>query len=211
MSKKPMFTPSSYSVHDEALKEYSAEDVARAREEVERELAKKNKRLRAFEIAWTIISTIFAIISTAILLTKNWVDGVVSYVILSILIVYVLVFIVLCAMIYRHPDSGADIKIYGKAIKIFKALANIAFLVLTAMTMAALVKENHTLNLAQWVIFFGNMIVAGVKLVLKIVSLVRYLLMRHTAKNYSIRVTRYVDGEQQKKTFMDKHEEKKYE
>ena len=211
MSKEPMFTPSSYDPDSTTdLSEFSEEEIAKAREEVEKEHAKKNRRLRAFEIAWAVISTIFAIISTSILLVKNWVDGTVSYVILAILIVYILVFVVLCGLLYRKPYSNLNIKVYGKTIKIFKALANIAFLVLTAMTMVAMVKENHTLDFAQWVVFIGNMIVAGVKLIIKVVSFVRYLAHRHVAKNYSVQVTRYVDGKQQKKTFADKREEHKY-
>lgn len=206
-----MFTPSSYDPESKTdFSEFSEEEIEKARAEVDSEHAKKNKRLRAFEIAWSIISTVFAIISTSILLVKNWVDGVVSYVILAILIVYILVFIVLCGLLYRKPYSNLNIKAYGKIIKIFKVLANIAFLVLTAITMAAMVRENHSLNLAQWLVFIGNLIVAGVKLVIKIISLVRYIAHRHVSKNYSVQVTRYVDGEEQKKSFSDKREERKY-
>lgn len=210
MSKEPTFKPSTYDVHSNNLEGYSQEDVARAKEAVEREMAGKNKRLRDFEIAWTIISTIFAIISTSILLSKKWVEGVVSYVILGLLIAYVIGFIVMCAAIYRHPYNTSGLKVYGKALKIFKALANMAFLVLTLMTMIAIVKENKTLNVAQWLIFFGNLIVAVVQLIIKIISLVRFLAMRHTAKNYSVKVMRYVDGEEQKKTHKDIRYEKKF-
>ncbi len=210
MGKKARFTPSSYKEDDSALKAYSEDDIMHARAEVEREQAKKTKRLRAFNVAWAIISTVFAIISTSILLVKNWVDGVISYVILAILIVYVLVFMVLCALVYKRPDSNVSFEVYGKTIKIFKALANIAFLVLTAMTMVAMVKENGTLSLSQWAIFIANAIVATVKLVLKLASLVRFIINRHVAKNYSVQVTRYVDGSEQYKTMSDKRIEKKY-
>ena len=210
MSKEPTFKPSTYDVHSNNLEGYSQEDVARAREAVEREMAGKNKRLRDFEIAWTVISTTFAIISTSILLSKKWVEGVVSYVILGLLIAYVIGFIVMCAAIYRHPYSTSGFKVYSKALKIFKTLANMAFLVLTFMTMIAIVKENKTLNVAQWLIFFGNLIIAVVQLIIKIISLVRFLAMRHTAKNYSVKVMRYVDGEEQKKTRQDIRYEKKF-
>lgn len=210
MNQKTKFSPSSYSAHDDELKGYSQEDIDRAKHEVELEMAKKNKRLRAFEIAWAIISTIFAIISTSILLTKKWVDGVVSYIILGLLIAHVMIFIVLCAFVYKHPANTAGIKVYGKFVKIFKALANIAFLVLAAMTMAAIVKENKSLNFGQWVIFLGNMILAVVKLVIKIISLIRYFSLRHTAKNYSVKIERYVDGEAQQKTRADRRYEKKF-
>ena len=210
MGKKARFTPSSYKEDASALNAYSEDDVMHARAEVEKEQAKKNKRLRVFNAIWAIISTIFAIISTSILLVKNWVDGIISYVILAILIVYVLVFMVLCALVYKRPDSNVSFEAYGKTIKIFKALANIAFLVLTAMTMAAMVKENGTLSISQWAIFIGNAIIATIKLVLKFASLVRFIITRHVAKNYSVQVTRYVDGHEQHKTLADKREEKKF-
>ncbi len=211
MSEKPIFTPSSYHTNESALSsKYTEDEIMHARAEVEREQAKRHKRLHALEIAWAIISTIFAIISTAILLAKNWVEGAVSYAILGILIAYIIVFLVLCALVYKKPDSDLSFKVYGKTIKIFKALASIAFLVLTAMTMAAMVKENKHLDLAQWAIFIGNLLVAVVKLVIKLASLISYLTIRHTSKHYSVQVSRYVDGEEQKKTFADRHEEKKF-
>lgn len=210
MSNNVRFKPSSYKEDDSALQHYSEDDILNARVAVEKEQAKKNKRLRSFEIAWAIISTIFAIISTSILLVKKWAGGAVSYVILGILIVYVFVFMVLCALVYKKPNSNISFKAYDKAIKIFKALANIAFLVLTAMTMVAMVKENGTLSLSQWLIFLGNLLVATVKLVLKLVSLIRFIADRHIAKNYSVQVSRYVDGEEQHKTMADKRIENRY-
>ena len=210
MGKDVRFTPSSYRQDDSALKEYSEDDILHARAEVEKEQAKKNKRLRAFNIAWAIISTIFAIISTSILLVKNWVDGAVSYVILAILIVYVIVFMILCALVYKRPDTNVSFTAYGKTIKIFKALANIAFLVLTAMSMAAIVRQNGTLSISQWAIFIGNLLVATIKLVLKLASLIRYIINRRIAKNYSVRITRYVDGKKQQKTLSDRRTEKRY-
>ena len=211
MSKQPKFTPTAYHAeHSINSNEFTEDEIMSARAEVEKEFAKKNKRLRAFEIAWSIISTIFAIISTSVLLVKNWVDGALSYVILGLLIAYILIFLVLCGLLYRRPDYNLDFKAYGKVIKIFKVLANIAFLVLTAMTMVAVVRESKSLDLGKWAIFIGNLLVAFVKLVLNIVSTIKYIAFRHVAKNYSVRVSHFVDGEEQKKTFSEKHTEKKY-
>ena len=97
-----------------------------ARAQVEREIAAKKTRAQIFEEIWAIISTIFAIITTAILLAKNWVEGVMSYVILAVLCVYVLVFLMLCAFLYKKPASKVPIATYGKIIKLVKALTNIA-------------------------------------------------------------------------------------
>ena len=64
MSEKPIFTPSSYHTDESALSsKYTEDEIMHARAEVEREQAKRHKRLHALEIAWAIISTIFAIIS----------------------------------------------------------------------------------------------------------------------------------------------------
>ena len=141
---------------------------------------------------------------------KKWTSGVESYVILAILIVYILVFLVLCALAYKRPDSNVSFKAYGKAIKIFKALANVAFLVLAAITMAAMVRDHSLVNLTQWAVFIGNLLVATVKLVIKVISLIHFIIDRHIAKHYSVQVTRYIDGEEQHKTFADKRLENKF-
>ncbi len=212
MSKKAKFSPSSYKVHENSAlsAKYSEDEIMNARAQVEREFAKKDRHLRRFDIAWTIISTVFAIITTSILLAKNWVEGTVSYIILGLLIAYVLAFLVLCAVVYKHPESSASMKVYGKAIKIFKALTNLAFLVLTAITMVGILKSGEEFDFKRGVIFVGNAIVGVVKLVISLVSLARYISRRHIAKNYSVRVTSFKDGELQKKTAKDRRQENKY-
>ena len=206
-----MFSPSEYQKADTLLaKGYSEDDIMHARAQVEKEQAKNQKKLNRFEEVWAIVSTVFAIVSTAVLLAKNWVEGVLSYAILGILVAYILIFLVLCTMLVKKPGSKLNIKVYGKTVKIFKALANIAFLVLAAMTMASMVKENNSFSVSQWLVFVGNALLAVVKLVLQLVSFVSYLSNRHIAKHYSVQVTRYVDGRQQKKTAGDRRTEKKY-
>ena len=206
-----MFSPSEYKKADSlSYKNYSEDDIMHAKAQVEKELAQKERKLRRMDEAWAIISTIFAIISTSVLLAKNWVEGILSYAILGILIAYVMIFLVLCTMLIKKPDSNLNFKAYSKAVKIFKALANIAFLVLAAMTMASMVKENDTFDFSKWVVFIGNALLAVVKLVIAVVSLASYISRRHIAKHYSVQVTRYVDGKQQRKTASDRRKEKKY-
>ncbi|MBR4801062.1 MAG: hypothetical protein IK048_05305 [Clostridia bacterium] len=211
MSKKPTFTPSSYKeTENPILAKYSEDDIMHARAQVEREQAKKDRRLRRIDLAWTLISTVFAIVMTSVLLAKNWVEGALSYVILAMLVVYIVVFLVLCGLLYKRPHARVNFKAYGKAVKIFKALTNIAFLVLTAITMAGVVKETESLDVKKWAVFILNLIVGLVKLAISFASLIVYLKGLYTAKNYSVLVTRYVDGKQQKKTVSDKRAEKKY-
>ncbi|MBQ9276036.1 MAG: hypothetical protein IJ226_00395 [Clostridia bacterium] len=212
MSKKAKFSPSSYRVRENsALSEkYSEDEIMNARAQVEREFAKKDRHLRRFDTVWTIISTVFAIITTSILLAKNWVEGAVSYVILGLLIAYVAAFMVLCAVVYKHPENSGSMKAYGKAIKIFKALTNLAFLVLTAITMAGLLQSGEGLDLKRGFIFVGNAILGVVKLVISLVSLARFISRRHIARNYSVRVSNFRDGEMQRKTAGDRRKEKRY-
>lgn len=212
MSKKAKFSPSSYKKHESSAlsAKYSEDEIMNARAQVERESAKKDRRLRRFDIVWTIISTAFSIITTSILLAKNWVDGTVSYVILGLLIAYVVTFVVMCAVVYKHPESGASMKAYGKVIKIFKALTNIVFLVLTAITMVGILQSGEDFDFKRGFIFVGNAIIGVVKLVISLVSLVRYISRRYIARNYSVRVTNFIDGEMQKKTAGDRRKEKRY-
>ncbi len=212
MSKKAKFSPSSYRVHESSAlsAKYTEDEIMNARAQVEREFAKKDKHLRRFDIVWTIISTVFAIITTSVLLAKNWVEGTISYVILALLIAYVFAFIILCAVIYKHPESSASMKAYGKAIKIFKALTNLAFLVLTAITMVGIWESGEKFDFKRGFIFVGNAIVGVVKLVISLVSLAEYISRRHIAKNYSVRVTNFKAGEMQKKTVGDMRKEKRY-
>ena len=210
MNKKARFVPSS---SNEAptlaeLSQFSEDEVMHARAQVEREIAAKKTRAQIFEEIWAIISTVFAIITTAILLAKNWVEGVLSYVILAVLCVYVLVFLVLCALLYKKPTSKVPIATYGKIIKLVKALTNIAFLVLSAMSLAGIAASD--LSPSKWVVLIGNFLLAGVKLGFALYSIIKLIVRHHVAKNYALQVTRIVDGKVQKKTAADLREEKKY-
>ena len=210
MSKSPRFTPSSCKEQASSVdfSAYSEDDVMHARALVEKEQSAKKTRAQLFDEIWAIISTVFAIITTAILLAKNWVDGVLSYVILAVLCVYVLVFLVLCAFLYKKPTSKIPLQTYGKIIKIFKALANIAFLVLSAMSLAGIAISD--LSPSKWLVLIGNFVFAGVKLGFALYSLGKLVVRRHVTKNYSVQVTRIVDGEVQKKTTGDRRYEKRY-
>ena len=211
MGKKAKFSPSSYhAIESNISARYTEDEIMNARAEVEKELARKDRYLRRFDVAWTIISTIFAIVSTSILLAKNWVEGTISYIILALLIAYVVAFLILCAVIHKNPDSKVSIKAYSKAIKIFKALTNLAFLVLTAITMVGILQSGEGFDLKMGVIFVGNAIVGIVKLVISIVSMVQYISRRHIAKHYSVKVSNFRDGEMQKKTASDRRKEKRY-
>ena len=81
MKHKARFTPSASNEAQTLvdLSKFSEDDVMHARAQVEREIANKKTRAQIFEEIWAIISTVFAIITTAILLAKNWVEGVLSY------------------------------------------------------------------------------------------------------------------------------------
>ena len=210
MNNKARFSPSACKTDTNSvdLSKYSEDEVMHARAQVEKEMASKKTRAQIFEEIWAIISTVFAIITTAILLAKNWVEGVLSYVILAVLCLYVLVFLVLCAFLYKKPTTKIPLATYGKIIKIVKALTNIAFLVLSAMSLAGIAISD--LSPSKWVVLIGNFLVAGVKLGFALYSIIKLIVRHHVAKNYRLQVTRIVNGEVQKKTAADLREEKKY-
>lgn len=171
---------------------------------------KKVSVINKLSAVWTIISTIYAIVTTCLFIAKGWVSHVASIVLVSILAVYVCVFIVLVALAVKDIKGGTKrVKLYKKTLKIFKTVASIVLLSLTAVSMVGMSVEgiDQIMKLLAFIITF---IVAIVQLGLKIALLIVKLIQMKIAKNFKVEYYKFVDGRKKKKGVMLKLKERKY-
>ncbi len=167
---------------------------------------KDNAALRRFDKFWTLFSSLYAVITTSVFIAKGWISELAGYVLAGLLIFYILLFTIVVFMTYRrgYTDKSAKaVKYLKRFLKIFKSLTNITFLVLSAVSMAA-VATGSLEDIKKWLIFIVTFMVAILQLALKLTKLFLHLYHRHIAKAYSVNVTRFVDGKQQKTTLKDK-------
>jgi len=178
--------------------------------EVEKANEKKMSKLNKLSTIWTVISTIYAIITTISMLAKNWIQGTMANVLIVFLVVYIIVFLVLIALSRSNPEKiKGRMKTYKSLLGIFKGFANITFLVLSAVSMAGLAMEGN-MALGEWAVFLTTLFVAVIKLAFKISSLIFKAYRKNIAKKYKVKITRYVDGKEQKKSTVDAINEKLY-
>jgi len=206
---KIKYVPKSYSEDNSNEKKYSEEEIKKATEIVEQEEEKKTSKLAIVSAAWTLLSTLYAIVSTCIFIAKGWVNDTFSLVLLIMLIVYIIIFIVLVCLTIRDPKkTKASVALYKKLLSIFKAFANVVFLVLSAVSMAGL--AGNSMGLKEWVAFIVTFAVAIVQLGFKVSMLVFKYVRKGLTKHYKVKITRYVDGKKKKKNIVDSLEESTY-
>ncbi|MDE5601881.1 MAG: hypothetical protein K2J16_05230 [Clostridia bacterium] len=165
--------------------------------------------LRKLSAIWTLISTAYAIVSTCLFISRDWVSSTVSYVLIGILSVYILAFIALIVLVARNPKKGTRAAKYYKTIlKIFKTVINIVFLILTAVSMAGMAATN--MSAGKWFMFIMSFIVAFVQLAFKIVMLASKLARRWVAKRFKVKIENYKDGKRKKNTMLDSITERQY-
>ena len=166
--------------------------------------------LSKISLVWTVISTVYAIVSTCLFVARGWVSGVASYVLVGVLSLYVIVFIVLIVLTVRNPKNcKRNVGLYKKLLKIFKLTANVVFLVLTAISLASIAVVGLD-GVFKWIAFILSFAVALVQLGLKVVLLVSKLARMSVARKFKVEVVSFVDGRKQKKNLRAKLEEKKY-
>lgn len=208
--KEYKYSPSEYKGERKIdTSKYSEEEIKYATEQVESENIKKASKISKISTLWTIISTIYAIVSTASFIATDWVDSTFSLVLLVILIVYIIVFLVLIVLIIKKPN-GKKIKLgpYKKMLKIFKAFANVVFLVLSAVSMAGLADNGMTVT--KWIVFMATLFVAVFQLIFKIAKFAFNIIRKKKYGQYKVQVKRYVNGKEQKAKITDKVEETTY-
>ncbi len=170
---------------------------------------RETSALRKISAIWTLVSTAYAIVTTCLFVSRDWVSSVVSYVLIAILAVYVLVFIGLIVFVVRDPQRGTkSTKAYKKGLGIFKAVINVVFLALTAVSLTGMAAND--MNVGKWIMFVLTFVVAVVQLGLKICLLAMKLVTRHIAKKYKVKIENYRDGRRKKNGTMDKLTERKY-
>ena len=126
---------------------------------------------------------------------------------LVILVVYIIAFVFLVALTVKDPKKAKlPIKYYKKGLKIFKAFANVVFLVLSAVSMAGI--AGGGMGIKEWIVFIATFMVAVVQLAIKVSLLVLNIVRRNLTSKYKVKVKRYVNGEEKKKKAVDVIEEK---
>lgn len=202
-----------YPLGDYSQQIVSEQEQAAITESVQSELEKQNKKaskVSKLSAVWTIISTVYAIASTCIFIAKDWVSNALSIVLICILAVFVCVFIVLLVLTFRDVKGGVKrVKMYKKTLKIFKALANVVLLSVTAVSMVGISVTGFS-GAAKLIAFIITFIVAVVQLALKITTLIMNLIKIRLAKKFKVEIVKFVDGKKAKKGALDKVKEKSY-
>lgn len=198
MSKKYNFSPVD-SVNEQTVQGAVAEE-------------RPSKRQHALSMAsaiWTLICTLYSVVSVCSFVIKGWVDTTFSRVLIVALAVYVVIFIVLVVLTLRSPEKlKKDVKAYKKTLGVFKAFVNVVYLVISAISMAALARGETTL--VQWIVFGATLLVASVQLALKIATLIFKLVRRAIGKRFKVEVQRFSNGERTRKRLQDGIDEKTY-
>lgn len=169
----------------------------------------KQSTLRKLSAIWTLVSTAYAIVSTCLFVSRDWVSSTVSYVLIGILSVYILAFIGLIVLVIRNPKKGTrTAKYYKKILKIYKVVINITFLILTAVSMAGMTASD--MSAGKWFMFIMSFIVAFVQLGFKIAMLGVNIARRWVSKRFKVKIENFKDGKRKKNTMLDSITESQY-
>ena len=204
-----MFRPDEYRPVDEIDREkFTEEEIDAAVKELESE-DKKVARISVLSVVWTIISTVYAIVSTGFLLARKWVSGTVGYALLGVLILYVGVFIgMVVAMLGNLRASAAQTKGFKTAINIIKPAMNIVLIVFAIIEVVGIAEKQ--VGVGQLALLVLTLVVAVVQLGLRIWLIIEKIRTKKVAKGYRVSVERYVDGEKKRKNLAAKIKEKHY-
>lgn len=171
---------------------------------------KKMSKLNKLSTFWTLISTIYAIITAISLLAKNWVQGTMANVLIAVLVIYIIAFIAIIVLSKSDPKKMKGmVKTYKGLLGIFKGFASVVFLVLSAVSMAGLAMEGD-MNFGEWAVFLTTLFVAVIKLAFKITNFAFKIYRKKISKKFKVKITRYVDGKEQKQNTLDAINEKLY-
>ena len=110
---KPSDAPA---IVNEQGNEQTNEQIALETDVVEN--GKKGDKLslvQKLSVVWTVLSTLYAIVSACLFLSKKWVESAYSYVLVAMLAVFVAVFVALVVLAFRNPKNAkVNIKTYKK-------------------------------------------------------------------------------------------------
>lgn len=194
---------------EELSKQYTPEQIAQAIAMVREEENKKRTRLQNFSFFWTLVSTLYAIVSVCIFIASGWVEHTLMYVLVGLLVAYIIAFVIMLSLLARKKDKASKhFKYYRKAIKIFKAISNVLLLAVTAVSMAGIAEGG--MQLVQWLAFSLTFAVAVVQLGLKVAILITTVARQRVAKRFDVGIVRYVNGQPKRKTIAEKIKENSY-
>ena len=137
--KKAIFSPKTQEVKPVDQK-YSQEEVQEAQAVVEQEEKDKGMSVvQRLSVVWTIVSTVYAIVSTCTFVAKKWVDSAYAYALIPMLVVLVITFVALVVLTFKDKKKlQTNVKNYKKILGIFKAFVNVFFLAISAVSMAGI-------------------------------------------------------------------------
>lgn len=191
MSKKYAYSPA-------GMASESAPQV----EVVDEKQSKKARTIALASAIWTIVCTLYSIVSVCSFVAKGWVDTTFSRVLVVMLVVYVIIFVVLVVLTVKNPEKRkGDVKAYKKTLGIFKAFVNVVYLAISAVSMAGLAWGETSLG--QWITFVATFLLAIVQLALKISSFVFKQVRKSVGKKFKVEVQRFSDGKKKSKQATD--------
>lgn len=207
--KKAIFSPKTQEVKPVDQK-YSQEEIQAAQAVVEQEEKDKGMTVvQKVSVVWTIISTVYAIVSTCTFVAKKWVDSAYAYALIPMLVVLVITFVVLVVLTFKDKKKlQTNVKNYKKILGIFKAFVNVFFLAISAVSMAGIATGET--SLVKWIVFAATFFVALMQLVLKITKFAMKQVRKAVGKKYKVEMHKFVDGKKKKKSVADSVTERSY-
>lgn len=118
--KKTKFVPKdAQEVKPVSEGEFSRQQIDEATAAVVQEENDKGLSIvQKLNVAWTVISTLYAIVSVCMFISKKWVESAYTYALIPMLAVFVIVFICLVIFTVKDPKKAqANIKNYKKALR----------------------------------------------------------------------------------------------
>lgn len=207
--KKAIFSPKTQEVKPVDQK-YSQEEIQAAQAVVEQEEKDKGMSVvQRLSVVWTIVSTVYAIVSTCTFVAKKWVDSAYAYALIPMLVVLVITFVVLVVLTFKDKKKlQTNVKNYKKILGIFKAFVNVFFLAISAVSMAGIATGET--SLVKWIVFGVTFFVALMQLVLKITKFVMKQVRKAVGKKFKVEIHKFVDGKKKKKSIADSVTEHDY-
>ena len=207
--KKAIFSPKTQEVKPVDQK-YAQEEVQAAQAVVEQEEKDKGMSVvQRLSVVWTIVSTVYAIVSTCTFVAKKWVDSAYAYALIPMLVVLVITFVALVVLTFKDKKKlQTNVKNYKKILGIFKAFVNVFFLAISAVSMAGIATGET--SLVKWIVFGVTFFVALMQLVLKITKFVMKQVRKAVGKKFKVEIHKFVDGKKKKKSIADSVTEHDY-
>ena len=165
--------------------------------------------VQRLSVVWTIVSTVYAIVSTCTFVAKKWVDSAYAYALIPMLVVLVITFVALVVLTFKDKKKlQTNVKNYKKILGIFKAFVNVFFLAISAVSMAGIATGET--SLVKWIVFAATFFVALVQLVFKITKFAMKQVRKAVGKKYKVEMHKFVDGKKKKKSVADSVTEHSY-